>query len=249
MDAWIDSYHGVRKLVRNGRFVFLTDNAVGSAEEENLSHLGANLAGEVDPGQVVPFLTCKHSLAYCLMYAERAWALGFRALAVLGGDRHVGPPRCLPHAYQLRQRIRERIPGMALGGWVNPHADPVEQAGFLGDEGFTGEFFLAQVVSHHSLDRVERLLEALDRSAISLPGVFGVFYYRSGNPRTLDTLSRFFPVPAEALAREFADGATPEEICARSLRALRGLGITNVYLSNFPMRRAEATLTRVLERL
>jgi len=46
MDAWIDSYHGVRRLIRGGKFLFLTDNAVGASEEENLAHLGANLAEE-----------------------------------------------------------------------------------------------------------------------------------------------------------------------------------------------------------
>ena len=79
MDAWIDTHHAVRRLVRKGRFPFLTDNAVGAAEEENLSHLGANLAEEVRPTSIIPFLTCKHSLDYCLRYAERAWAQGFRA--------------------------------------------------------------------------------------------------------------------------------------------------------------------------
>ncbi len=39
-------------------------------------------------------------------------------------------------------------------------------------------------------------------------GLFGVFYYRSANPRTLDMLSQFLPVPADALAAEFAAGAT-----------------------------------------
>jgi hypothetical protein len=29
MDAWMDSYHAVRGLTRDGTFVFLTDSAVG----------------------------------------------------------------------------------------------------------------------------------------------------------------------------------------------------------------------------
>ena len=36
--------------------------------------------------------------------------------------------------------------------------------------------------------------------------MFGVFYYRSANPRTLAALRGFLPVPAEELTREFADG-------------------------------------------
>jgi 5,10-methylenetetrahydrofolate reductase len=246
MEAWIDTHHSVRRLVRKDRFLFLTDNAVGAAEEENLAHLGANLSEEVDPGGIAPFLTCKHSLEHCLMYAERAWAQGFRALAVLGGDQQEGAPRCLPHAYQLRRQIRNRIPGMALGGWANPHKDAVEQAGYLARPEFTAEFWLSQVVSHHSIDLVEGFLEQVASQGVQLPGVFGVFYYRSGNPRTLQVLSEFFPVPAEALIREFEEGATPEEVCARSIRALRRLGVKNLYVSNLPLRRGAAALDRIL---
>ena len=54
MDAWIDLHHAAKSLVRAGHYLFLTDNAVGAAEEENLAHLGANLAGEVDPCRVTP---------------------------------------------------------------------------------------------------------------------------------------------------------------------------------------------------
>ena len=31
------------------------------------------------------------------------------------------------------------------------------------------------------------------------------------------TLRAFLPVPVEALAREFAEGATPEDVCARTI--------------------------------
>ena len=41
---------------------------------------------------------------------------------------------------------------------------------------------------------------------MALPGVFGVFFYRSANPRTLEALKGFLPVPAEGLTREFASG-------------------------------------------
>ena len=41
--------------------------------------------------------------------------------------------------------------------------------------------------------------------------MFGVFYYRSANPRTLAALSQFLPVPVEELTAEFAEGATPED--------------------------------------
>ena len=111
MDAWIDTYHAVRGLVRGGTFVFLTDSAVGAREENNLRHLVINLGTDVPRDHVVPFLTTKHSLEFCLAYAERAWQDGFPSLVVLGGDKSVGPPRCVEHAWQLREAIRRACAG------------------------------------------------------------------------------------------------------------------------------------------
>jgi 5,10-methylenetetrahydrofolate reductase len=246
-DAWIDTYHAVRGLVKQDRFVFLTDSAVGSSEEHNLRHLVINLGEDVPRDHVVPFLTTKHSLEFCLAYAERAWQHGFRSLVVLGGDRTVGPPRCVGHAWELRRLIRTHVPRLSLGGWANPHADTGTQVRYLADPDFTGEYFLTQVVSHHHLPAVEQLLEGLAAKGIALPGVFGVFYYRSANARTLTTLQQFLPVPAEALTREFEAGASPEEVCARTLRALRAAGVRHTYVSNLPVHRARQTLDRILE--
>src|SRR5215813_3718374 len=108
MDAWIDTYHAVRRLTRQGTFVFLTDSAVGAAEEDNLRHLVINLGNDVPRERIVPFLTSKHSLDYCFSYAERAHQSGFPALVVLGGDKTVGIPRSVEHAWQLREMLRER---------------------------------------------------------------------------------------------------------------------------------------------
>jgi hypothetical protein len=180
------------------------------------------------------------------MYAARASSAGVEALTVLGGDQSVGPPRCLPHAHELRTLIRARVPGLGLGGWANPHRDAAEQVGFLTSETFHAEFFLTQVVSHHSAARVEALLEEMARRGVRTPGVFGVFCYRSANPATLRRLGEFFPVPAAELGREFAAGATPEEICARSIRELRRLGAAHVYVSNLGGRDAAARLDTIL---
>src|SRR5918993_578472 len=92
MDAWIDTYHAVRSLTREGTPVFLTDSAVGLKEEDNLRHLVSNLGTDVPRSLIVPFLTCKHPMEYCIAYADRAVQEGFEALVVLGGDRNVGPP-------------------------------------------------------------------------------------------------------------------------------------------------------------
>ncbi len=246
MDAWIDTYHAVKRLTREGTYVFLTDSAVGAAEEDNLRHLVTNLGNDVPRTRIVPFMTTKHTQEYCLSYAERARQNGFPALVVLGGDKAVGTPRCVEHAWQLRQLLRRQDRSLALGGWANPHADAARQVDYLLDPNFTAEFYLTQVVSHHDLPTVSAFLEATRRRAADLPGVYGVFYYRSANPKTLAILKGFLPVPAEGLTREFATGATPEEICARTLRALADAGARHFYISNLPVTRAQHVLTSIL---
>jgi len=245
-DAWIDTYHSVRSLTRGGTLVFLTDSAVGSKEEDNLRHLVINLGADVPRSSVVPFLTCKHSIEYCLAYADRARDHGFEALVVLGGDKSVGPARCVEHAWQLREQIRRRVPDLTLGGWANPHADPVAQVDHLLQKHAHAEFYLTQIVSHHSRNAVDRFLAEAGRRSVALPGMFGIFYYRSANPRTLAALKDFLPVPADELTREFSSGATAEEICARSIRTLAESGARHFYISNLPLGRAALTLNRIL---
>ncbi|HEV8209185.1 MAG TPA: hypothetical protein VGP77_03645 [Vicinamibacterales bacterium] len=248
MDAWIDTYHAVRRLTREGTFVFLTDSAVGAAEEDNLRHLVTNLGLDVPRERIVPFLTTKHSIEYCLSYADRAHQSGFPALVILGGDKNVGTPRSVEHAWQLRQLLRQRDHALALGGWANPHADPERQVDFLTAKEAHAEFYLTQVVSHHHAEQVSRFVRAAERRGLVMPGLFGVFYYRSANPRTLDALKGFLPVPVEGLTREFADGATPEDICARTIRTLLDAGARHFYISNLPLAKAQVVLEDVLER-
>jgi hypothetical protein len=247
MDAWIDTYHAVRALTSRGTFVFLTDSAVGVTEEDNLRHLIVNLGEDAPLDRVVPFLTSKHPLDYCLSYADRASQHGFESLVVLGGDRRVGVPRSVEHAWQLRQQIRSHGTGLALGGWANPYRDAARQVDFLTDDHFAGEFYLTQIVSHHELAPVQRFLEEADGRRVAIPGVFGVFYYRSANPRTLSLLSEFIPVPVEALSREFGAGASADEVCARTIRAMMAIGARRFYVSNLPLRGTAQTLARVLD--
>ena len=250
MDAWIDMYHGVRTLTRQDVAVFLTDSAVGTQEENNLRHLVTNLGRDVPRDRVVPFLTSKHSLDFCLSYAEQAWQHGFPALVVLGGDRSVGRPRCVEHAWELRREIRRHVPRLTLGGWANPHGEAATQVDYLADESFTAEFYLTQIVSHLNPGPVERFLEEARRRGVDhAPGIFGVFYYRSANPKTLAVLNQFLPVPIEGLTAEFASGATPIDICARTLRAMIDLGVQHFYISNLPLLGASSTLNAILERV
>jgi len=246
MDAWIDTYHAVRGLVRQGMFVYLTDSAVGAKEENNLRHLVNNLGTDVARSHVIPFLTTKHTREYCISYAERALHEGFPSLVVLGGDKSVGPPRCVEHAWQLREDIRAHVPGLTLGGWANPHQKADTQVGYLSDPRFSGELYLTQVVSHHDLPKVDAFLTAQQAAGVTIPGIFGVFYYRSANPKTLSVLQQFLTVPAEALTAEFDAGDSAEAICARSIRELRKAGARHLYLSNLPIQGTRQTLERIL---
>jgi hypothetical protein len=249
MDAWIDTYHAIRRLSRQQVPVFLTDSAVGTQEENNLRHLIANLGRELPRDMVVPFLTSKHSLDFCLSYATQARQHGFTSLVVLGGDKTVGRPRCVEHAWDLRQEIRKHEPDLVLGGWANPHAAVEQQVDFLLDERFCAEFYLTQVVSHLNLDPVKRFLAAIDRRPVPIPGMFCVFYYRSANPKTLQILSTFMPVPIQGLIDEFATGAAAVDVCARTIRALLAEGVRHICVCNLPMHDASGVLAAIRTRL
>jgi len=249
MDAWIDTYHAVRRLTNKGTFVFLTDSAVGAEEEDNLRHLVTNLGTDVPRERVVPFLTSKHSLEYCLSYADRAQQSGFPALVVLGGDKSVGAPRAVEHAWQLRAMLRARNQSIVLGGWANPNREPERQVEYLAAPDFHAEFYLTQIVSHHTIEPVRRFLTAVRKRGVELPGMFGVFFYRSANPKTLAALQRFLPVPMEGLTREFESGLTAEDVCAKTVRALRDAGAQHFYISNLPLARAQTVLASILGKI
>jgi len=54
-------------------------------------------------------------------------------------------------------------------------------------------------------------------------------------------------VPAVALTNEFAQGASADQICARSIRALADAGVGRFYISNLPVGSAALTLQRILD--
>ena len=73
-----------------------------------------------------------------------------------------------------------------------------------------------------------------------------MFFYRSGNPKTLKALGPLIPVPEAGLLREFGDeGLDPLAVCVRTLTALGALGIHRVYLCNLPAASAVARLEQL----
>ena len=227
----------------------VTDSAVGAQEENNLRHLVNNLGPDVPRSRVVPFLTTKHSVEFCLAYADQVVQHDFPALVVLGGDKHVGRARAVEHAWQLRRLIRQRHPEPAPGGMGQPGGRS-GRARWRSSAGTSSRPTSISARSSRTIAwaRWSTFLEAAGRAGVTLPGVFGVFYYRSAKPATLDVLSRFLPVPAEALKAEFAAGATPVDVCARTIRELRALGVRHFYVSNLPLTRTAAVLRAILDR-
>src|SRR3954466_16162002 len=73
VDAWIDSNRLMRKITSLGRFVFMTDGAIGRREEPNLRHVTINVGQEAHRSRIVPILTTKHPLDYCLEFAHRSY--------------------------------------------------------------------------------------------------------------------------------------------------------------------------------
>ena len=108
---------------------------------------------------------------------------------------------------------------------------------------------MAQIVSHYQAPAVEDFLSEAERLGVNIPGIFGVFYYRSASTNTLNMLSQFFPVPVAELKRDFEAKIAPEEICARSIHALLKRGVKNVYISNLPMATATEKLARIEARV
>ena len=79
------------------------------------------------------------------------------------------------------------------------------------------------------------------------PGVFGVFLYRSANPGTLAGVGGIIPGAGGRAHREFEAGLSPEEICAKTVRALREIGADKVYLSNLGFDQVDTRYRRIHE--
>jgi hypothetical protein len=152
------------------------------------------------------------------------------------------------HAYELRRLIRQQVPGLTLGGWANPHGGR-RQVEYMLEPDYSADFYIAQIVSHYQTKELDEFLNETARLAVKIPGIFGVFYYRSASEKTLGMLAPFFPVPMADLKRDFGQGQTSVEICAQSVVALLKRGVKNVYISNLPMSNATQQLSRIETRI
>ena len=56
-------------------------------------------------------------------------------------------------------------------------------------------------------------------------------------------------MPVDGLAREFAAGATAEDVCANTIRTLSAAGARHFYISNLPVGRAQTVLSSILEKV
>src|SRR5262249_54803258 len=111
------------------------------------------------------------------------------------------------------------------------------------------DFYMAQIVSHYQPRAIDEFVNETHRLGVKIPGIYGVFYYRTPNPRTFSMLSKFLPVPLGVFKEDFARKVPPEEIFARSVDPLVQRGVKNVYVSNLPMSTAGQTFTRVESRV
>ena len=149
-----------------------------------------------------------------------------RGLSVAGRARRrqVGRPAAVRRRTRgsCARRFARHVPELALGGWANPHADATNAGRTISPTThFTAEFFLTQVVSHHDVAAVERFHRGARTPArSSCPASSACSTTAARTRRRSTTLKQFLPVPVEGLTHEFADGATPDEVCARTIRAL-----------------------------
>jgi hypothetical protein len=78
--------------------------------------------------------------------------------------------------------------------------------------------------------------------------MFGVFFITAARTHGRLRTRAVSSCAAEGLTREFAAGATPTEVCARTMRALMEIGARHFYISNLPLhaaRRRRRDLDRV----
>ena len=196
MDAWIDTYHAVRSLTRHGTYVFLTDSAVGleggrqpAPPRDQPRHRRA----AVERRAVPDVASIRWTTAWRMPTARTSTGStrSSSSAATRASARH--DASSTPGSCASRSAVAG--PDLALGGWANPHADPQTQVGHLLDEHVTAEFYLTQIVSHHSRPEVERFLEEAGRRGLTHAGAVRRVLLPLGESEDADHPER---VPARA---------------------------------------------------
>ena len=192
----------------------------------------------------------KHSLEYCLSYAERAQQSGFPALVVLGGDKASASPRRSSTPGSCGSSFGNAIRRSILGGWANPHAR-CRAAGGLPDHARVSGGVLSDAGREppprrngrrgSSWPPSRRGVRCRECSASSITGA-----RIRGRWRRWEGLFRCPPKGCRASSRP---ARPPEEICARTIRALLDAGARHFYISNLPIGRAQQVLASVLEKV
>ncbi len=146
------------------------------------------------------------------------------------------------------QTLHERGHGLALGGWANPHAILNVRSIISRRQNFNAEFFLTQVVSHHDANRCRRFVDTTERRGVTLPACSASSSIAAPTPGTLEALRAFCRCRSKGSTREFAAGATAEDVCAQTIRTLINAGARHFYISNLPIARAQRVLASIMRR-
>jgi hypothetical protein len=104
-------------------------------------------------------------------------------------------------------------------------------------------------VSHHDIEHGCAVHPGCQPTRRKAAGTLRGVLLQEREPADAGGIGRVYSGPAEGLAREFAAGATAEEICARTIRALLDVGARHFYISNLPIGRAQQVLANVLEKV
>jgi hypothetical protein len=133
--------------------------------------------------------------------------------------------------------IHRHRPGLTLGGWASPR-----KRGGTGrtplSERANADFYLTQIVSHHNAAKVEQFVEEGRRRGLMLPGLFGIFYYRSSQSEDAERAQRVSAGSRRGLTREFGEGASAEGDLRAVAAAAVGRGRATLHVSNLPLGRA-----------
>ena len=191
---------------------------------------------------IVPFLTSKHSIEYCLMHASRAASHGFEALTVLGGDHTAGPPRCVPHARELRALIRQRVPRPRPRRLGQPSSAGNEQVDYLLDDDSKPSSISPRSCLTTASVRWSGFSRRPAGGVCRIQGSSGCFFTGAPLPATLAQAGRLLPgagrrTDPRIRSRHDARG----DLRQLGPRCLSEVGADKVYLSNLGVHQVEVS--------